>query len=111
MTSKILNRRQARWSMFLSKFDFQLDYAPGKLNPADPASRRPDFEPQEGDDVLHNQFKALLTDYHTQQLFSHNSGTFDTFDTYSHINTLSTFTIDSSDLLKELKTALRADIQ
>ena len=38
MTSKVLNRRQARWSMFLSEYNFQLDYAPGKQNPADAPS-------------------------------------------------------------------------
>jgi hypothetical protein len=39
MTSHVLNRRQGRWSMFLSEFDFQLDWAPGTQNPADSPSR------------------------------------------------------------------------
>ncbi len=51
MTSRVLNRRQARWSMFLSEFNFRLAYAPGIKNPADGPTRRPDFAPQEGDDV------------------------------------------------------------
>ncbi|KAJ3500263.1 hypothetical protein NMY22_g19316 [Coprinellus aureogranulatus] len=40
MTSHVLNRRQARWSMFLSEFDFQLDWSPGTKNPADAPSRQ-----------------------------------------------------------------------
>lgn len=29
-TSKLLNRRQARWSEFLSRFNFRIQYRPGK---------------------------------------------------------------------------------
>ena len=54
MSLKQLNQRQARWSMFLSEYNFQLDYAPGKKNPADSPSCRFDFTPKEGDDVLIN---------------------------------------------------------
>ena len=32
MSSKLLNRRQARWSEFLSKFNFKITYKPGSLN-------------------------------------------------------------------------------
>lgn len=34
-----LSRRQARWSEFLSRFDFQVKYRPGCSNPADSLSR------------------------------------------------------------------------
>ena len=30
MTIKQLNRRQARWAEFLSKFNFRISYRPGK---------------------------------------------------------------------------------
>ena len=30
MTAKKLNRRQARWSLFLARFDFLLHHRPGK---------------------------------------------------------------------------------
>ena len=30
MTAKQLNRRQARWSLYLSRFDFTLHHKPGK---------------------------------------------------------------------------------
>lgn len=38
MSSRVLNQRQACWSMFLSEFNFRLDYAPGLKNPADAPS-------------------------------------------------------------------------
>ena len=43
MSAKKLNRRQARWSLFLSRFDFTLHHRPGSksLKP-DALSRRPD---------------------------------------------------------------------
>ena len=34
---------QARWSLFLSRFDFTLSYKAGSTNHADPLSRRPDL--------------------------------------------------------------------
>lgn len=43
MSSRVLNRRQARWVMFCSDFDFSLTWAPGKSNIADAPSRCPDF--------------------------------------------------------------------
>ena len=32
MSNKLLNRRQARWSEFFSRFNFKLIYRPGSLN-------------------------------------------------------------------------------
>ena len=50
MKAKKLNRRQARWSLFLSRFDFILKHRPGKqsLKP-DALSRRPDHGKGEND--------------------------------------------------------------
>lgn len=44
MSSQNLTPRQARWAAYLGPFYFSILHTPGKLNPADPASRRPDFE-------------------------------------------------------------------
>ena len=45
MEAKKLNRRQARWSLFLSRFDFELIHKAGSLmGKADSLSRRPDHE-------------------------------------------------------------------
>ena len=58
MTSKNLNRRQARWALYLSRFDFILKHVLGsKMGKADGLSRRSDWEKGgEGD----NEEKVLL---------------------------------------------------
>ena len=44
MTNQKLNRRQARWALFLSRFNFTLKYVPGsRMGKADGLSRRPDW--------------------------------------------------------------------
>ena len=45
MNQPRFNGRQARWCMYLSPFDFEIRHQPGKKNPADAPSRRPDYEP------------------------------------------------------------------
>ena len=46
-----LNRRQVRWSLYLSEFDVKLVHIPGhKMILSDALSRRPDFVPEEDDD-------------------------------------------------------------
>jgi hypothetical protein len=50
MSSKLLNRRQARWAEFLSEFDFEVRYRPGKQGQKpDALSRRDDVYPRGGD--------------------------------------------------------------
>ena len=45
MKAQKLNRRQARWALYLSGFDFALKHVPGtKMGKADSLSRRPDWE-------------------------------------------------------------------
>jgi len=45
MKAQKLNRRQARWALYLSRFDFMLKHIPGsKMGKADSLSRRPDWE-------------------------------------------------------------------
>jgi len=44
MMNQKLNRRQARWVLFLSRFDFVLKHIPGsKMGKTDGLSRRPDW--------------------------------------------------------------------
>jgi len=44
MINQKLNRQQARWALFLSRFDFVLKHVPGsKMGKADGLSRRPDW--------------------------------------------------------------------
>jgi hypothetical protein len=42
---KSLNGRQARWAITLAGYDFVIVHRPGKKNPADAPSRRPDYSP------------------------------------------------------------------
>ena len=44
MSTHKLTRRQVRWALDLSAFDFRLVYRKGTLNPADGLSRRPDYQ-------------------------------------------------------------------
>ena len=45
MSNQKLNRRQARWALYLSRFDFVLKHVPGsRMGKADGLSRRPDWE-------------------------------------------------------------------
>jgi len=45
MKAQKLNRRQARWALYLSRFNFTLKHVPGsKMEKADSLSRRPDWE-------------------------------------------------------------------
>ena len=44
MKQKELSGRQARWALKLAAYDFEIFHRSGKTNPADPTSRRPDYE-------------------------------------------------------------------
>ena len=79
MTTKILNRRQARWAELLSSYDFTIIPIPGKKNSADGLSRRPDYAQDvvvpSGTIVPPAAFQPTTSDQSTgipgaQQLFS-----------------------------------------
>ncbi|KAI0992795.1 hypothetical protein K3495_g15389, partial [Podosphaera aphanis] len=65
MTTKTLNRRQARWSEFLSRFNFVISYRPGKLGgKPDALTRRSEDRPsEEGDERLLHQRQTVLKSY------------------------------------------------
>jgi hypothetical protein len=51
-TIRTLNRRQARWSIFLADFDFEIQYQPGtQQGKADALSRRSKYELRAGDEA------------------------------------------------------------
>jgi CRISPR/Cas system CMR-associated protein Cmr5 small subunit len=61
MSTKLLNRRQARWSEFLSRFNFRITYRPGKHGTKpDALTRRSADLPQEGDERLLHQSQTVL---------------------------------------------------
>jgi hypothetical protein len=60
MSAKVLNRRQARWNISLSRFNFVITYRPGsKQIRSDALSRRAYLAPREGD-VAYDQQKTTL---------------------------------------------------
>ena len=61
MSSKRLNRRQARWSLFLADFNFELHVRPGPTQlVADPLSRQRKYQPTKGDAVSVVNEQVLL---------------------------------------------------
>ncbi|TPX54573.1 hypothetical protein PhCBS80983_g05887, partial [Powellomyces hirtus] len=61
MSTRKLNRRQARWSLFFADFDFVITYKPGSLQGhADALSRRTELELQEGEEACHSQETQIL---------------------------------------------------
>jgi len=61
MTKKLLNWRQARWAQFLSRFDYEIVYCPGKSNgKADALRRRPGDLPEGGDERLKTMEQVVL---------------------------------------------------
>lgn len=61
MSTKLLNRRQARWSEFLSRFNFKIKYRPGKQGgKPDALTRRSEDMPKEGDKRLRHQSQTVL---------------------------------------------------
>ena len=60
MTSKLLNRRQARWAEFLSRFNFKITYRLGKHGgKPDALTRRSGDLPEEGDENFQNRSSVL----------------------------------------------------
>ena len=59
MTDKLLSRRQARWSEFLSRFDFKITYRPGKQGgkPDALTRRSADLPPKGGDGAMDERVK------------------------------------------------------
>lgn len=55
MKKAAVNNRQAHWIELLAGFDFEIEHRPGRTNPADGASRRPDYV-----DRQHKAYDGLL---------------------------------------------------
>ncbi len=60
-TTRTLNCRQVRWSIFLADFDFEIQYQPGiQQGKADALSRRSEYELRTGDEAYGKQNQTLL---------------------------------------------------
>ena len=67
MSTKLLNRRQARWSEFLSRFNFRIVYRPGKAGgKPDALTRRSGDLPKEGDERLLHQSQTVIKSQNLQ---------------------------------------------
>jgi len=64
MSTKLLNRHQARWSESLSRFNFRIVYRPGKQSTKpDALTRRSGDRPKEGDErQLQDNRQTLVRD-------------------------------------------------
>lgn len=61
MTTKLLNRRQAHWSEFASRFNFEIIYRPGKQREKpDAVTRRSGDFFKEEDERLRHQSQIML---------------------------------------------------
>jgi transposase InsO family protein len=70
-TARILSRRQARWSNFLSRFDFLITYRPGaQQGKADALSRRSYLAPHPGEPTFEQQKRILLGPDHVGQMIA-----------------------------------------
>ena len=100
-TSRKLNRRQVRWSLFLSDFKFEIVYRPGKEGgKPDALSRRPDYGLT--DDDHSNQVQVLLP----QTVFRHMGNTF-----LMDAGESQSVEPESATLLQDIKTAQEIDEQ
>jgi hypothetical protein len=64
MTKKLLKHRQARWSEFLTRFDYEIVYRPGKSNgKADALTSRSGDLPEGGDERLKHMEQVVLKPY------------------------------------------------
>lgn len=105
-TTKLLTRRQARWSEFLSGFAFDIRYRPGRLGgKPDALTRRPDVYPKRGDGGY-----ALANPQNLQTLFKHGQlltslrATF-----FFHVSLRAVHLIDAEVLLSDIKEGLPLD--
>ena len=58
--ARVLNQRQARWSMFLSRFDFFIVYRPGSQQGNPDALSRQSYLALKPGDVTFEQQKSIL---------------------------------------------------
>src|SRR5258706_7311867 len=69
MTTKLLSRRQARWSEFLSRFNFKIVYRPGKAGgKPDALTRQSGDLPKVGDERTAFQHQVVLKPHNLSDL-------------------------------------------
>ena len=92
MSARVLNRRHARWSISLSRFNFVITYRPGsKQVQSDALSRRAYLAPKEGDEAYDQQQSILLKPEQLQ------------------LKTMHSTTLVDADLLQDIRISLQTD--
>ena len=92
MSAKVLNRRQARWSISLSRFNFVITYRPGSQQiRSDALSRRAYLAPKEGDAAFDQQRSTLIKPEQLQ------------------LKTVRTTTSVDASFLQEIRVSLQSD--
>ncbi|KAI9776967.1 MAG: hypothetical protein M1816_004991 [Peltula sp. TS41687] len=66
MTTKALTGRQARWWETLSGYHLRITHTPGKLNPADGPSTRPDYR-VDGEKTMQKQRAVALKSHSSEE--------------------------------------------
>ena len=104
-TTKLLNRRQARWSEFLSRFNFVITFRPGRQGAKpDALTRRSEDLPREGDDRLQHQSQVVLKTHNLDPVLR-----LQTMRLPEDLETLLTQGYDTDDVVRSILTALRSD--
>ena len=71
MSTKLLNRRQARWAEYLSRFNFKITYRPGnKSGKPDALTRRSEDLPGEGGDARLQHMEQTVLKPHQLQVYA-----------------------------------------
>ena len=58
---ELLSQRQIRWNLFLTRFDFEIHYRPGKGGKPDAFSRRADYIKKENEEINEDETNICLT--------------------------------------------------
>src|SRR5690554_3792757 len=98
-TKQSLNRRQARWSEFLSRFNYQIVYRPGAAGgKPDALTRRSGDLPQEGDERLEHQSQVILKPENlcSPQIHGLSATTSDTEALWKNLQSLATSSVPAS---------------
>lgn len=70
MTSRLLNRRQARWSEFLSRFNYRIQYRPGKTNGKADALSRLDRQSKDDEEAQRRHQTQVVVKSHNLGLLA-----------------------------------------
>ena len=105
MTTKQLSRRQARWSKYLSRFNFVIQFRPGKLGGKPNAlTKRSDDLPKEGNERIKQMQQTVLKEHNLDPAIKSN------LDPVATPSTLPTPSVLNLDLTLNLNSTLNISV-